>query len=345
MTLSLKWNWSCTTNHQEGTRNNDKDAESNHEVPLGSGVTLALGPVVVEPHASVELEGHQRTQKGADKRHEATEDGNAGGDEVGDDGGGESAGDPCSPVDSAVGSEMLGSSKETNKDVLGGKVNDQDGCGQKTRQRDTRSGVVSRVLHLGGDGEETRCTSVGKDERRDGRDGIGEGGVANDLPVGLPLAALGRIRGTVLDTDGDGDGEDGGHDADETEPGEHADAAKSTDTGEKETADGCDSDKDCCAGNTKDLASNATKDERARVVDTVYLRMVALKDTDHVAGPSCDCGDNDETDDTGDDSEDVKDSWDGQNTQTNLGLHHEGDSANPSDLKMLARSQLIASEM
>jgi hypothetical protein len=85
-------------------------------------------------------------------------------------------------------------------------------------------------------------------------------------------------------------------------------------------------------GNAKDLTSNATKDEVTSVVDAVYLGMVALKDTNHVVGPGCDCGDDDEADNTGNDTEDVEDSWNGQNTQTNLGLHHKSDSANPSDL-------------
>jgi hypothetical protein len=58
---------------------------------------VLLHAVIVQPHATVELERHQRTQKGTDKRHKATKDGNAGSDQISDDGGGESAGDPCSP--------------------------------------------------------------------------------------------------------------------------------------------------------------------------------------------------------------------------------------------------------
>lgn len=86
---------------------------------------------------------------------------------------------------------------------------------------------------------------------------------------------------------------------------------------------------------TENLASNSAKDQKACIVDTVDLRMVALKNTNHVIGPCRDAGDDDEADDAGEDTEDVEDSWDGQNTETDLGLHHESDGADPADLEML----------
>lgn len=69
--------------------------------------------------------------------------------------------------------------------------------------------------------------------------------------------------------------------------------------------------------------------------------MVTLKNTDHVVGPGCDGGDDDEADDAGEDAEDVEDSWDGQNTETDLGLHHESNGADPADLLMLVELKIL----
>lgn len=93
--------------------------------------------------------------------------------------------------------------------------------------------------------------------------------------------------------------------------------------------------------NTEDLASDSAEDQKACIVDTVDLRMVALEDTNHVIGPCCDGGDDDETDDAGEDTEDVEDSWDRQNAQTDLGLHHESNSADPADLLTLVKLKVL----
>ena len=47
------------------------------------------------------------------------------------------------------------------------------------------------------------------DEGGDGGHGLSEGRVANELPVGDEVASLRRSGGAVLNTGGDGDGEDG----------------------------------------------------------------------------------------------------------------------------------------
>lgn len=93
--------------------------------------------------------------------------------------------------------------------------------------------------------------------------------------------------------------------------------------------------------NTENLASDSAEDQKACIVDTIDLRMVALKDTDHVIGPGCDGGDDDEADDAGEDTEDVEDSWDRQNAQTDLGLHHESNSADPANLLTLVKLKLL----
>lgn len=71
--------------------------------------------------------------------------------------------------------------------------------------------------------------------------------------------------------------------------------------------------------------------------------MVALKNTDHVVGPGCDGGDDNEADDAGEDAEDVEDSWDGQDAETDLGLHHESNGADPADLEMLVELKIHCS--
>lgn len=71
--------------------------------------------------------------------------------------------------------------------------------------------------------------------------------------------------------------------------------------------------------------------------------MVALKNTDHVIGPGSDGGDDDEADDAGEDAEDVEDSWDGQNAETDLGLHHESNGADPADLLKLVELKIHCS--
>ncbi|KAI6764398.1 hypothetical protein HG530_008187 [Fusarium avenaceum] len=203
----------CSTNHQESTGDDDENAEEDHEVPLHGGFPSADSPVVEEPHAAVDLERHQSTEKGTDERDEATEDGNAGSDQVGDDGGGESAADPCSPVDSAVGSEMLCAAEKTDEDVLGGEVNDEDG-------------------------------------------------------FRLPDTALGGIGRSVLDANCDSNGEDGCENADQAEPGEHADAAEGSDTAQEESADGSDGDESSCAGSVEgDSVQTDRETEHTRASD------------------------------------------------------------------------------
>lgn len=113
-----------TTDHEEGTENDNKDTPADHHGPLGSALrlVLALSPVVVEPEAAKELHALQCSEKSADERDETAEDGDTGGDDVGDDGHAESAAKPDGPVGEGVGGKMLGASEEANEGVLGGNL-------------------------------------------------------------------------------------------------------------------------------------------------------------------------------------------------------------------------------
>lgn len=134
-----------TTDHEESTGDNNKDAESNHEVPLHIGITLALGPVVIQPHEAVQLERHERAEQGTNEGDKTTKDRNTGGDQVGDDGGDDGASEPSSPVDSAVGGEMLCSAEEADEDVFGGEVNDEDGCREKAGEGDAVGDALDKM--------------------------------------------------------------------------------------------------------------------------------------------------------------------------------------------------------
>lgn len=60
-------------------------------------------------------------------------------------------------------------------------------------------------------------------------------------------------------------------------------------------------------GNPKDLTSNTPKDQAACIVNTVYLTVSELKDTNHIGRPSGDGSNDQEEDDTGDEPHGVKD--------------------------------------
>ena len=122
-------------------------------------------------------------------------------------------------------------------------ADDNVGDGHAGLADNERSSVVLGVAHLSSDGKVSGSASIGKDERRDSRDGLGEGSsLVDDLVVRLPGALLGGIRGTVLNTDGDGNSKDGSEKADQSNPGKPADAAQSLDASKTKADDGGDGD-------------------------------------------------------------------------------------------------------
>lgn len=71
-----------------------------------------------------------------------------------------------------------------------------------------RTDVQPRVSHLGRDGEEGRGARESEDDRCDSRHNFCEGGRAYDFVVGNEGSFLWRFGWTVLDANGDGDGQD-----------------------------------------------------------------------------------------------------------------------------------------
>lgn len=107
----------CASHHHEIAHHDDKDAPSNHWIPLD---WLCLqSPVIVQPHAAVWLEAHQGTEKGADQRDEATKHGNSAGNKVRDNGDTTSTSKPGSPMHKTVGVQMLRSAQDSKENVLG----------------------------------------------------------------------------------------------------------------------------------------------------------------------------------------------------------------------------------
>lgn len=175
--------------------------------------------------------------------------------------------------------------------------------------------VGAGVTHLGNDTEVGGGSSEREDDRVDGAHSGSEGGVVGDLEVLVPGAGVGGLDrgevGALLDTDGDSERENGGHDGNEADPAEPRNLAESTDRGKHPPSDGGDGDEDGRAGtvvggsrrnsvegsaNGKDtrgrdedheknegdtevLATNAAADNETGIGNSVHLGVVHLEVT------------------------------------------------------------------
>lgn len=100
--------------------------------------------------------------------------------------------------------------------------------------------VVLRSSHFTDDVEEGGCTTVREDNGRDGCHTAEEGTFrVEGADVFLPRAGLRSRRRSVLNTDGDGDGQDGSHDGDEADPTEDRHLVECLDRGHDEGTDHC----------------------------------------------------------------------------------------------------------
>lgn len=143
----------------------------------------------------------------------------------------------------------------------------------------------------------------------------------------------------------------GGDKSHETNPGEPRNTVQSSDRSSKESDNHGNSDEDGSAssvhgqtvernrntehggtgdtdgeervGDTVELLADTAKDETGGIVDTVDFRVTLLEPADNEVGPGGDDGDDQHADDTGDETKGVEGGGDGQNAQTDLGLHHE----------------------
>ena len=194
--------------------------------------------------------------------------------------------------------------------------------------------VVLGLTHLSGDGEEDGSSAVGEDECRDSRHGLGEGGSVEKLVVGNPDTILRSEVRAVLDTDSNGNDEDGDDQSNETDPSKPRNTVQSSDGSSEESNDHGNSDEDSSASSmlrqrvqgdgktehsrtgdtdgekhvrdTVKLPSEASKDKTSGVVDTVDFRVALLELANDIVGPGCDDGDGEHADDTGDETEGVE---------------------------------------
>jgi hypothetical protein len=83
---------------------------------------------------------------------------------------------------------------------------------------------------------------------------------------------------------------------------------------------------------SQNLTANTAKHQITSIVDAVNLGVATLENSNHVIRPSRDAGDDNKADDTRNDAKDVENGGDRQDAKTDLGLHHEGNGADPTDL-------------
>ena len=223
--------------------------------------------------------------------------------------------------------------------VVDNNANNDVDDGDDSLAKDKSLLVVLGLTHLSSDGEEDGSTAVSEDECRDSRHGLGEGGCVEELVVGNPDTILRSEIRAVLDTDGDGDDEDGGDQGDETDPSEPRNTVESSDGSSQESNDHGNGDEDSSASSmlrqrvesnretehsrtsdtdgekhvrgTVELLSETTKDKTSGVVDAVDFRVALLELADDVVGPGGDDGNGQHADDTGDETEGVEGGGDG----------------------------------
>lgn len=75
-----------TCDHDEGTSDDDKDGPANLEPPLVVALTRASSGVVIEPHQSHGLEGHEGSQQRSNEGDETIEHWDTTANQVRDDG-------------------------------------------------------------------------------------------------------------------------------------------------------------------------------------------------------------------------------------------------------------------
>jgi hypothetical protein len=84
--------------------------------------------------------------------------------------------------------------------------------------------------------------------------------------------------------------------------------------------------------NPEDFAAHTAKHQFTRIIDAIDLWVPQFKAPDNIVGPGAYGTDSADTDDGGNQAEKVKDLREGEDTETELGLHHQGDCSYPSDL-------------
>lgn len=83
---------------------------------------------------------------------------------------------------------------------------------------------------------------------------------------------------------------------------------------------------------TEEFVAETSKEFATNIVDTIDIRVIQLKGTDNIAGPTRHDSDDQNDDDTGYQAQAVKYSWNGEDTKTNLRLQHKHSCTFPPNL-------------
>lgn len=86
-------------------------------------------------------------------------------------------------------------------------------------------------------------------------------------------------------------------------------------------------------GNAKDFTTHTAEHESTSIINAVDLRVTKLEGTDNISRPGGDDSNSDKGNQARDKTERVKDGGNRQDTKSDLGLHHEGDGTDPTDLQ------------
>ena len=91
-------------------------------------------------------------------------------------------------------------------------------------------GVIFYIPHFSDDVEETWCSGISEDDDVESVDGIDETWVGGSLDGNFERTSLRSGAGSIGNTTGDGQGDDGGNDRDDTNPSDPRDLVEGLDT-------------------------------------------------------------------------------------------------------------------
>jgi hypothetical protein len=94
----------------------------------------------------------------------------------------------------------------------------------------------------------------------------------------------------------------------------------------------------------KHLEARAAKEQSSRIVDAICLKVTVLERADDVRRPASEQRDEAQQDNARNKTEQVEGPGDGQDAQANLCFHHQGDGAQPADLRDSVSTGSLATE-
>ena len=159
--------------------------------------------MVIEPHATHGLDGHEGTKKRTDEGHKTTKNRDGAGNDVRNDSVPGGAANPGNPMGGCVASEMLRPAENAHEEVLGREVHEQSCTDEQTRQ----SNAVADLLHEVAGRAKSRRGNVGSakvvNHAADGDVDSGHSSLADDEGAGV-VTGLAHLRDDVEEGWGSG---------------------------------------------------------------------------------------------------------------------------------------------